>query len=181
MSVIESVAADSRYYTTLGVAQATGIPATTILAWERRYGLPQPDRGLGGRRRYSEADVELLRAMRARTRNGVRAELAARELRAAPGTLPPPRPALVFLPTDVKEVHCLHCGATSGELQIQRAAHGVQTRFVLARGALPPRRGPGEKPLCGRCNGALLAEPVEQRSLPPFARPAAALPEQGAA
>src|SRR3954454_5601369 len=99
MSAIESVAADSRYYTTLGVALATGIPATTILAWERRYGLPQPERGAGGRRRYSEADAELLRAMRARTRDGVRAEIAARELSAAPGTLPPPRPALVYLPT----------------------------------------------------------------------------------
>src|SRR5438067_13738221 len=99
MSMIESVASNNRHYTTLGVAQATGIPATTILAWERRYGLPQPERGPGGRRCYSEADVELVRAMRARTAEGVRAEMAARELRAGPGALPP-RPALVYLPTE---------------------------------------------------------------------------------
>ena len=42
MSALASVSATGRYYTTLGVATATGIPATTILAWERRYGLPQP-------------------------------------------------------------------------------------------------------------------------------------------
>src|SRR5438105_10141168 len=112
MSVIDCVATDGSHYTTLGVAQATGIPATTILAWERRYGLPQPERGPGGRRSYSEADIAVLRAMRARTADGVRAELAARELCAPPGTLPPPRPALVYLPTEIKEVHCLHCGAT---------------------------------------------------------------------
>jgi hypothetical protein len=130
---------------------------------------------------YSQSDVKMLLAMRGRTAAGVRAELAARELRAEPGTRPPPRPALVYVPTDVKEIHCLHCGAVSGELQFQRAAQGVQTRFVPAPGAPAPRRGRGGKPLCGRCNGALFAEPLEQRSLPPFARPAPALPEQGAA
>ncbi|HEY7063533.1 MAG TPA: MerR family transcriptional regulator [Chloroflexota bacterium] len=181
MSAMDTLAADARYYTTLGVARATGIPATTILAWERRYGLPRPERGPSGRRRYSEADVTLLRAMRARTADGVRAELAARELCAPPGTLPPPRPALIYLPTDIKEVHCLHCGATSGELHTQRAAHGVETRFVRAPGAPPPRRGTGQQPLCGRCSGALFVEPIEQRSLPPFPRPATALPTQGAA
>src|SRR3954451_19689722 len=181
MSALASVAATGRYYTTLGVATATGIPATTILAWERRYGLPQPERDAGGRRRYTQADVELVVAMGARTADGVLGEMAARELRAAPGTLPPPRPALVYLPTEVKEVHCLHCGATSGELQLQRAPHGMQTRFVPALGAAPPRRGPNDNPLCGRCNGALFAEPIEQRSLPPFAREAAAVREQGAA
>ncbi|HLH24106.1 MAG TPA: MerR family transcriptional regulator [Chloroflexota bacterium] len=181
MSAPESAAVADRHYTTLGVARATGIPATTILAWERRYGVPQPERGPDGRRRYSAADVELLLAMRARTADGVRAETAAREVLAEPGALHAPRPSPVYLPTDVKEIHCLHCGATSGELYIQHVAHGVQTRFVRAPGAPPPRRGPGAKPRCGRCDGALFAEPLEQRSLPPFPDRPSARPRRGAA
>ncbi|HZR98331.1 MAG TPA: MerR family transcriptional regulator [Chloroflexota bacterium] len=181
MATTDSALSTDRHYTTLGVAQATGIPATTILAWERRYGLPRPDRDAAGRRRYSQADVELVLAMRARTADGVRAETAARELRAGPDAPLPPRPALVYLPTEVKEIQCLHCGTSSGELQVQRGAQGMHTRFVPALGAALPRRGPGAQPLCGRCNGALLAEPLGQRNLPPFGRAATPRLEQGAA
>ncbi|MCP4805740.1 MAG: MerR family transcriptional regulator [Proteobacteria bacterium] len=43
------------------VAELTGIPKNTLIAWERRYGLPQPARTDSGYRIYSDADVELLR------------------------------------------------------------------------------------------------------------------------
>ena len=175
-------ATDVPVYSTLAVSRTTGIPATTILAWERRYGLPRPHRDSGGRRVYSQADVEMLRAMRARTADGVRAEMAARELLAVDGPpLPPSRPRLVYLPTDIKEVGCLHCGELSGELQLQRAPHGPLARFVLAPGAVPPRRGPGNRPRCGRCDGDLFVEARESRTLPPFCRAATQSPVQGAA
>lgn len=43
------------------VAEMTGIPRNTLLAWERRYGLLEPDRTDSGYRVYSDEDVALLR------------------------------------------------------------------------------------------------------------------------
>jgi DNA-binding transcriptional MerR regulator len=43
------------------VAQETGLKADTLRAWERRYGLPQPDRSEGGHRLYSEHDIQILK------------------------------------------------------------------------------------------------------------------------
>lgn len=42
------------------VVDLTGIPRNTLLAWERRYGVPTPERTDGGHRVYSEEDVQLL-------------------------------------------------------------------------------------------------------------------------
>ena len=42
------------------VSELTGIPRNTLVAWERRYGLPEPERLANGYRLYSDADVELL-------------------------------------------------------------------------------------------------------------------------
>ena len=182
MLATEPRATEAPYYSTQAVANATGIPVTTILAWERRYGVPRPRRGDGGRRLYSAEDVALLRAMRLHTAQGVRAEVAARALRDPDAASRPLHPAaLATLPTDVQEVHCLHCGTTSGDLLLQRTPDGVQTRFVLAPGAVPPRRGPGGRARCGRCGGDLYREPVEQRPLPPLAQMAGAPRARGAA
>lgn len=39
------------------VARRTGVSVETLRAWERRYGVLDPDRSDGGHRRYTEADV----------------------------------------------------------------------------------------------------------------------------
>ena len=46
------------------VEQLTGVGAHTLRAWERRYGVPTPNRTGGKQRMYSRADVELIRRMR---------------------------------------------------------------------------------------------------------------------
>lgn len=46
------------------VAELTGIPRNTLLAWERRYGVPGPERTAGGYRVYSDADVAFLRELK---------------------------------------------------------------------------------------------------------------------
>jgi DNA-binding transcriptional MerR regulator len=46
------------------VVEMTGIPRNTLLAWERRYGLPTPDRTDGGHRVYSDSDVQILMRLR---------------------------------------------------------------------------------------------------------------------
>lgn len=42
------------------VAARTGVPVGTLRTWETRYGVPAPAREVGGHRRYSTADVELV-------------------------------------------------------------------------------------------------------------------------
>ena len=46
------------------VSTLLGIPIPTIRSWERRYGFPTPHRTDGRHRRYSAAEVDLLRALR---------------------------------------------------------------------------------------------------------------------
>lgn len=45
------------------VARIVGVPVETLRTWERRYGLPTPARANGGRRLYSNGEVELLRSV----------------------------------------------------------------------------------------------------------------------
>ncbi|TVQ94456.1 MAG: MerR family transcriptional regulator [Deltaproteobacteria bacterium] len=42
------------------VVDMTGIPRNTLLAWERRYGVPKPNRTDGGHRVYDDEDVQIL-------------------------------------------------------------------------------------------------------------------------
>ena len=132
-------------YTTQGVARATGIPVTTILAWERRYGLPRPHRAEGGRRLYSDRDVAAARD--ALPHGGRRARRACCPAlrQAADGHVQlVRRPVLTYLPTEVEELHCLHCGHICGELLTQHPAQGrVVRRFALLPGGVRPTRNPG--------------------------------------
>jgi len=47
-------------YRIRSVVEMTGIPRNTLLAWERRYGVPNPGRTQGGHRVYSDDDVNIL-------------------------------------------------------------------------------------------------------------------------
>lgn len=58
-------------YNTRLVVSATGVPADTFRAWERRYGIPAPQRGAGGQRLYSERDIATIRWLRERTSEGL--------------------------------------------------------------------------------------------------------------
>ncbi|MGZ4184922.1 MAG: DICT sensory domain-containing protein [Solirubrobacteraceae bacterium] len=57
--------------TTTQLAEVTGVPAATLRIWEARHGFPAPSRLPGGHRRYSEHDVELVRAVVARRQEGL--------------------------------------------------------------------------------------------------------------
>ncbi len=43
------------------VLKETGLGADTLRAWERRYGLPAPNRSAGGHRLYSQRDIETIK------------------------------------------------------------------------------------------------------------------------
>ena len=53
------------------VLQKTGISADSLRAWERRYGLPLPERTSGGHRLYSQYDVEIIKWLMAKQADGI--------------------------------------------------------------------------------------------------------------
>ena len=53
------------------VVRETNIKADTLRAWERRYGLPAPERTDGGHRLYSQTDVDTVRWLMARQQEGL--------------------------------------------------------------------------------------------------------------
>ncbi len=59
-------------YSIGAVSRLSGVPVEGIRIWERRYGLLSPTRSAGGHRKYSDDDVELLRALKALTESGSR-------------------------------------------------------------------------------------------------------------
>jgi DICT domain-containing protein len=53
------------------VVERTGVAEATLRMWERRYGFPSPERLASGHRRYSERDIELIRAVAAKRTAGL--------------------------------------------------------------------------------------------------------------
>ena len=73
--------ANEPIYNIKAVVQKTGIPADTVRAWERRYGVPHPQRTDTGRRLYSEQDIVAIRWLRERTASGMTISQAIQQLR----------------------------------------------------------------------------------------------------
>ncbi|UBV43539.1 cobalamin B12-binding domain-containing protein [Deinococcus taeanensis] len=83
-------------FTASEVEAQTGVPATTLRQWERRYGFPHPVRNASGYRLYSPLDIAAIQHMQAHLNAGVQAsraaELTRRDLAGAaepPGTAAP--------------------------------------------------------------------------------------------
>ena len=58
-------------YSIGAVARMVGVPPATLRTWEDRYGLVEPVRSPGGHRLYSRQDVEHLRFVAERVREGM--------------------------------------------------------------------------------------------------------------
>jgi len=67
-------------YNVKAAAQLTGISAVTLRAWERRYGMPSPQRGTQGYRLYSEHDLRTLHWLKAQLATGLSISRAASRL-----------------------------------------------------------------------------------------------------
>jgi DNA-binding transcriptional MerR regulator len=74
-------------YTIKQASLRSGVPVQLLRAWERRYGVVQPDRSLSGYRLYDDAAIARLRAMRALIADGWSAAQAARAVVEAPAPL----------------------------------------------------------------------------------------------
>ncbi|MCB0009019.1 MAG: MerR family transcriptional regulator [Anaerolineales bacterium] len=53
------------------VVQETGLKPDTLRAWERRYGVPNPQRTAGGHRLYSQVEIDMLKWLVARQGEGM--------------------------------------------------------------------------------------------------------------
>ena len=58
-------------YNLKAVVRETGLKPDTLRAWERRYGMPDPDRTGGGHRLYSQRDINTLKWLLARQHEGM--------------------------------------------------------------------------------------------------------------
>lgn len=54
------------------VCELTGLSPDAVRAWERRYGIPQPQRTTGRHRLYSRRDIRILKWLQARQAEGMR-------------------------------------------------------------------------------------------------------------
>ncbi len=64
-------------YNIKAISRLADLPAVTLRAWERRYGLPQPQRGEQGYRLYSEYDLNTVRWLKAQIEKGLTISRAA--------------------------------------------------------------------------------------------------------
>ncbi|MGD2057418.1 MAG: MerR family transcriptional regulator [Anaerolineales bacterium] len=58
-------------YNLKAVVKETGVKPDTLRAWERRYGLPQPERTEGGHRIFTQRDIETLKWLTSRQDEGL--------------------------------------------------------------------------------------------------------------
>jgi MerR family transcriptional regulator, light-induced transcriptional regulator len=77
---IEAVEMASRRgkYRIQTVAEMTGVPAATLRAWERRYGIPSPERSSSAYRLFSDHDVASIRKLKELCDEGMAPAEAAR-------------------------------------------------------------------------------------------------------
>lgn len=70
-SIMAVPADDIPTFNLKAVVQETGLKPDTLRAWERRYGLPRPERSRGKHRLYSQRDIEILKWLIARQEEGM--------------------------------------------------------------------------------------------------------------
>jgi methanogenic corrinoid protein MtbC1 len=62
---------DEPFFNLKAVIKQTGLKADTLRAWERRYGIPSPERSQGGHRLYSQHDISTIKWLMARQQEGM--------------------------------------------------------------------------------------------------------------
>jgi MerR family transcriptional regulator, light-induced transcriptional regulator len=93
-------------YTVRAAARTTGVSESRLRTWERRYGIPRPNRAPTGRRLYSEEDLALIRRMAALLEAGMSAAQAAEAVQSGASAEPPqdrPEHELVAVMTSAAE------------------------------------------------------------------------------
>ncbi|MEZ4656831.1 MAG: MerR family transcriptional regulator [Caldilineaceae bacterium] len=90
-------------YNLKAVVQETGLKPDTLRAWERRYGLPEPERTEGGHRLYSQYDIDTLKWLNARLDEGLNISRAVALWRELIGSGQHPLQTVVESPIQTRE------------------------------------------------------------------------------
>jgi DNA-binding transcriptional MerR regulator len=85
-----SIVPEVATYSIGAVARMVGVPPATLRTWEERYRIVEPVRSEGGHRLYSRLDVERLRFVAGRVREGISPGDAHRMLSGVSGIFPLP-------------------------------------------------------------------------------------------
>jgi DNA-binding transcriptional MerR regulator len=87
-------------YNLKAVLSETGLKADTLRAWERRYGIPTPQRTEGGHRLYSRADIEILQWLNEHLAQGMTISAAVNLLKSEQASPSPDLPAPLLPPSN---------------------------------------------------------------------------------
>ncbi len=114
-------------YTVNEVEERTGVPATTLRQWERRYGLPMPERSDSGYRLYGDEDLEDIRALKGHVDDGVPASRAAQMVKERARRVVGPRPLSTLTEELVAALVDLDDGRADRVLSEAHALHPVES------------------------------------------------------
>lgn len=113
-------------YTVAEVEQRSGVPASSLRQWERRYGLPKPQRAGSGYRLYGEDDLKQIEAMRGFIADGVPASRAAELVKELARASVGPRPVIDLSSELVDALVTLDEARASGVLGEAFALHTME-------------------------------------------------------
>ncbi|MCB9791716.1 MAG: MerR family transcriptional regulator [Alphaproteobacteria bacterium] len=85
------------------ISELTGIPKSTLLAWERRYEVVTPERAENGYREYTDRDLAMLRELKRLVDAGYKVSEAITLLRVPEPQEPPQAPAVEAAPQRVQD------------------------------------------------------------------------------
>lgn len=123
-------------YNLKAVVEATGVTDDALRAWERRYGLPQPQRTEAGHRIYSQRDIDTIRWLVERQEEGLRIGSAVKlwrgladeeqdPLRAMPAPADSPQLSIGDQVSDLRDEWLSGCLA----FDERRAEHALERAF----------------------------------------------------
>ena len=128
------------------LARRAGVPSSTLRAWERRYGVPNPARGESGYRLYSVADERRLKLMLGLISEGLAPAEAARRTTASPAPADNETvdPAIAAGLRETLRDQLLAYRAEDAERTLDRAVTVLSVDAFLGELILPVLRGLGD-------------------------------------
>jgi len=130
---------DDFFLLTIGeAAQRTSVPATTIRAWERRYGVPSPTRTNGGYRLYGRQALDEIASLLRHRAAGIRPQQAALLVRhgRTAGAIPKEQQRLRSWRHRLERA-CLRFDDAGANVVVGNAAHEVGLLSALKDVVLP--------------------------------------------
>jgi DNA-binding transcriptional MerR regulator len=129
------------------LSRRTGVSPELLRAWERRYGLFEPERSPGRFRLYSDSDLARVQAMQAHLAEGLSAAEAARLALASPAASPAPALGGPVLDEPMRELRraLVAFDEPGANAAIDRLLASVSVDAFLRDAVLPILRDVGER------------------------------------